>query len=134
MNIPGLVRATCGSAGWDAVLPERVFLHPGETKLVGLALWQVGVRRRRWWWRFVLPYWEVHLRSSIRKQGVFADVGIIDADYRGEIRCLLHNANGHCVVFEEGDKVCQFIRKVTLFAGYNPHERESEAGFGSTGK
>ena len=65
-------------------------------------------------------------------------VGVIDADYRGEVKVRLHNDKPIAFVFEPGDRVAQAMVlpvqkvKLTTVAQLNNTER-GDGGFGSTG-
>ncbi|MGA1049586.1 MAG: hypothetical protein ACO3UU_16400, partial [Minisyncoccia bacterium] len=47
-------------------------------------------------------------RSSLRAKGVIAGSGIVDMDYNGEIKLIVHNLNERLVI-NEGDKIAQII-------------------------
>ena len=65
-------------------------------------------------------------------------VGVIDADYRGEIMVPLHNHSRAAVSVEHGERIAQMVITPFLTAEYlltdelDETER-GEGGFGSTG-
>lgn len=65
-------------------------------------------------------------------------VGVIDADYRGEIIVALHNDSAKCETIHEGDRIAQLVImpylgvKLNEVADLTDTERGS-GGFGSTG-
>ena len=66
-------------------------------------------------------------------------VGVIDADYRGEIMVALHNHNDTAATVEEGERVAQLAIVPFLQAEFEVCEELSdtvrgEGGFGSTGR
>ena len=66
-------------------------------------------------------------------------VGVIDADYRGEIMVALHNHSDEVAVVEGGERVAQLAIVPFLKAEFTESEELSETvrgegGFGSTGK
>ncbi len=66
-------------------------------------------------------------------------VGVIDADYRGEIMVALHNHTDSPAMVEGGERVAQLAIVPFLKAEFNEVEELSETvrgegGFGSTGK
>lgn len=66
-------------------------------------------------------------------------VGVIDADYRGEVIVFLHNHGDVPQVVEDGDRVAQFVIVPYLTARFTPAEeldgtQRGEGGFGSTGR
>lgn len=66
-------------------------------------------------------------------------VGVIDADYRGEIMVALHNHSDEAVTVESGDRIAQMVIAPFLTAAFNEVEEledtlRGEGGFGSTGR
>lgn len=66
-------------------------------------------------------------------------VGVIDADYRGEVIIFLHNHGDAPQVVEDGDRVAQFVIVPYLTARFAPAEEldgtaRGAGGFGSTGR
>lgn len=135
---PKAVLPTYGSAeaaGADlyACLEEAVTIEAGETAFIptGLALEVprgcAGL---------------VFARSSMgAKRGLAPanKVGVIDSDYRGEIRVVLHNHGKVAQQVEPGDRIAQFLIVPVLTPSYTEVDRLSDTdrgtgGFGSTGK
>jgi dUTP pyrophosphatase len=129
-------RATPGSAGMDLVacLQEPVILPPGGRAMVptGLAM--------------ALPTAEwvglVYARSGLAvRHGITLSncVGVIDSDYRGEIRVGLCNLGQEAYTIEPGERIAQLVITPVLLP---PVEQVDEldstergtGGFGSTGK
>lgn len=88
----------------------------------------------------------IKLRSSIFSKHLVVCDGVIDSDYRGEIKVMLHNNDTRLPFFiEKGDRIAQLvcipIVKLKLnvlkndkeFFRYEKTER-GKKGFGSTGK
>lgn len=122
------------AAGADlyALTDAPVAIGPGQTVLIhtGIAL--------------AIPRGYVGLvcaRSGLAsKQGLAPanKVGVIDADYRGELMVALHNHSGEPRVVECGDRVAQLLITPYLTAQFTPVEdlddtRRGAGGFGSTG-
>ena len=123
------------AAGADlyACLEEAVTIQPGEVFWVptGIALEVpkgcAGL---------------VYARSSMgAKRGLAPanKVGVIDADYRGEIRVVLLNHSNQPQTLEPGERVAQFIITPVLQPAYEEVAELSDTergagGFGSTGK
>jgi len=123
-------RGSRASAGLDLYSIEAVSLDPGQRAVVrtGLAV--------------AIPegfYGRVAPRSGLAtKMGIDVLAGVIDADYRGEIGCLLYNAGQEKIELEAGTKVCQLIieRIVSPPAAWADDLDDTErggGGFGSTG-
>lgn len=122
------------AAGADlyAVLDAPLTLTAGETVLVhtGLAV--------------EIPTGFVGLvcaRSGLATKRGLAPankVGVIDADYRGEIMVALHNHSAVPQTIEHGERVAQLILMPYLTAAYEETDSLSDTdrgngGFGSTG-
>lgn len=84
----------------------------------------------------------VYARSSMGvKRGLAPanKVGVIDSDYRGEIRVVLLNHGKETQTVEPGERVAQFIITPVLTPAYVETEELTDTdrgvgGFGSTGK
>lgn len=81
---------------------------------------------------------QIRGRSGLARRGIFAHVGTIDFDFRGELCVLLHNTTDTVCYFELGDRIAQLV--VAPVARANIVEVDSlsdtergEGGFGSTG-
>lgn len=135
---PNAILPTYGSAeaaGADlyACLDAPVIIEAGETAFIptGLALEVpkgcAGL---------------VYARSSLgAKRGLAPanKVGVIDSDYRGEIRVVLHNHGKVAQQIQPGDRIAQFIITPVLTPAYEETDYLSDTdrgqgGFGSTGK
>lgn len=126
-------RATEGSAGYDLTANKTTILIPGERALVS-----TGVSLQ-------LP---ADLAASVRprsglaaKHGitVLNTPGLIDPDYRGEIKVILYNAGHQPFWVNRGDRIAQLTFEHTLTPELEQAESLDETergagGFGSTGK
>lgn len=85
-------------------------------------------------------YGRVAPRSGLAvKKGLDVMAGVIDSDYRGEVKVVLVNLSNQDVIIDEGDKIAQLIiEKVSLpnvIAVETLSETiRGEGGFGSTGR
>ena len=86
-------------------------------------------------WGYAGLIWD---RSSMGVKGLHRFAGVIDSDYRGEIKVCIHNASQKSYTISEGDKIAQlvvqaipsfFLREVDSLEGT---ERGGK-GFGSSG-
>ncbi|MEP6819248.1 MAG: dUTP diphosphatase [bacterium] len=123
-------RGSSQAAGLDIYSIEEVDIEPKQRALVrtGLAV--------------AIPegyYGRVAPRSGLAtKHGLDVLAGVIDADYRGEIGCLLYNSGGETIHLPASSKVCQLIveRIITPEAMWSDEISETDrggGGFGSTG-
>jgi dUTP pyrophosphatase len=84
----------------------------------------------------------IYARSSLGvKRGLAPanKVGVVDSDYRGEIRVVLLNHGKEAQTVEHGERVAQFIITPVLTPAYEEVEELTDTmrgvgGFGSTGK
>ncbi len=84
----------------------------------------------------------VFARSGLACKGGLAPankVGVIDADYRGELMVFLHNHGSESQVVEDGDRIAQLAIVPYLTAQFAPTEEldgteRGQGGFGSTGR
>ena len=124
-----------GSAGGDlyAVVDGEITVAPQTTVLIGTGLsveipdGYVGL---------------VYARSGLATKSGLAPankVGVIDSDYRGEIKVALYNHSTEQRVVKTGDRIAQMVIAPYLKVEYEEVENLSDTvrgdgGFGSTGK
>jgi dUTP pyrophosphatase len=121
-------RAHKTDAGADLFSTETTTLSPGESALIKTGL---GIK--------VPPGYvgEIHNRSSQRINGITSlGVGIIDADYRGELKVfLLNQGDTEYKIIAGETKIAQLlIKKVELveFKDFWNDTERGAGGFGST--
>ena len=131
--LPTYGSAEAAGADLYACLDGPVTVEPGETAWIptGLALEVpkgcAGL---------------VYARSSLGvKRGLAPanKVGVIDSDYRGELRVVLLNHGKTAQTVEHGERIAQFLITPVLTPAYEETEELSDTdrgsgGFGSTGK
>ena len=132
-KLPTYGSAAAAGADLYACLEEAVTIQPGETRFIptGIALEVpkgcAGL---------------VYARSSMgAKRGLAPanKVGVIDSDYRGEIKVVLLNHGKAPQTVEHGERVAQFLITPVLTPQYEEVEELTDTdrgtgGFGSTGK
>jgi dUTP pyrophosphatase len=128
-------RQTAHSVGYDLVTTESHVLRPGErhTFSTGLAV--------------AIPpdhYGRIAPRSGLaHRSGIDVLAGVIDPDYRGELKVILVNLGQEEVSIEAGSRIAQLIieacslpptREVEELPTPGAHEtiRSRQGGFGST--
>ena len=131
-KVPTYGSADAAGADIYALTDGPVTIAPGETVLIHTGL------------AFAIPQGYVglvHARSGMAtKQGLAPanKVGVIDADYRGELMVALHNHGKETRTVECGDRIAQMVITPYLTAQFiltddlDDTER-GEGGFGSTG-
>lgn len=131
--IPTYGSAFAAGADLYACCDGEISINPGETVLIktGIAM-EIPVG-------FVGL---VYARSGIATKRGLAPankVGVIDADYRGEIMVSLHNHSNEVQSIAEGERIAQLVIAPYLTADFVETDNLEETvrgagGFGSTGK
>ncbi len=130
--IPTYGSAYAAGADLYACLDETVTIAPGETLLIhtGLAMeipaGYAGL---------------IYARSGLASKKGLAPankVGVVDADYRGEIMVALHNHSNATASIEPQERIAQLVITPYLTAHFEETEQLSDTvrgagGFGSTG-
>ncbi len=119
------------AAGYDLHLDEDLVLFPNERKLVSTGI------------AVAIPYGyygRIAPRSSLAvKKYIDIGAGVVDSDYRGEVKVLMIYSGKERLSLERGDRIAQLIlEKITLpeieiVSTLDSTERGA-GGFGSTGK
>lgn len=124
------------AAGYDLYADlgdkEDVTIAPGATEFIGTGL------------AFALPqgtFLGVYPRSGLAcKQGLRPAncVGIVDSDYRGEVKVALRNDSGDYRTIANGERIAQGILQTYLCMNFTetdelPETDRGLGGFGSTG-
>jgi dUTP pyrophosphatase len=119
-----------GAAGFDLYSVDNIEILPNSRKLVSTGIsikLPVGV------------YGRVAPRSGLAvKNGIHVGAGVIDSDYRGEIKVLLFNLSNEKFTIRTGDRIAQLICEhyetppLKLVSELSSTER-GVGGFGSTG-
>lgn len=128
-------RATAGSAGADlfACIEQDVVLEPGERILIptGIAIElekpECGA--------FIFPRSSVSYKSGVSLANC---VGVIDSDYRGEIKVPLINHSDRQFVVHNGDRIAQLVIIPVIIPDFTETDSLNDTtrgagGFGSTG-
>jgi dUTP pyrophosphatase len=123
-------RGSAAAAGLDIYSIEDLAIQPKQRALArtGLAV--------------AIPegyYGRVAPRSGLAtRNGLDTLAGVIDADYRGEIGCLLFNAGDETIHLPAQSKICQLIIEkiitpTAMWADEISDTERGSGGFGSTG-
>ncbi len=135
-SIPAPFYASSGAAGMDlsACIDEIIIIKPNEHKVVPTGI------------SVALPSNEyvalVYVRSSLGfKYGITLSnsVGVIDSDYRGEIKVSLVNLSDKDFVINPGDRIAQLVVTPVVVPNIQvvnklDETKRGDGGFGSTGK
>jgi dUTP diphosphatase len=123
-------RGSSSSAGLDLCSIEEITLRPNE-RLVARTGLAVAIPEGY--------YGRLAPRSGLAsKHGLDILAGVVDADYRGEIGCIIYNTSNETVRLPAHTKICQLIieKIITPAAAWADDLSETdrgEGGFGSTG-
>jgi len=120
-----------GAAGFDIYSNQIIDVSPDSRELVSTGI------------SIKLPfgvYGRIAPRSGLAvKHGIHVGAGVIDRDYRGEIKVLLFNLSKNVFSINPGDRIAQLICEhyetppIKLVDELDETDRGS-GGFGSTGK
>lgn len=127
--------ATEYSAGADLYVPsdsKKIAINPHQTVLIKLG---IAVEIPEGYMGLIFA------RSGMASKRSLAPankVGVIDADYRGEVMVALHNHSDQLQCVEAGERIAQLAITPFLKCEYNEVSELSETvrgegGFGSTG-
>lgn len=122
-------RANPTDAGADLRSAEALEIYPGEQKLVDCG---VAVKIPKNYAGFIFN------RSSQGKRGITIphSVGVIDSDYRGNIKVILRNLSEDPYRIEKGDRIAQLVIMPILLCNFVDTWNDTvrgTGGFGSTG-
>lgn len=124
------------AAGWDLYADlqdiESITIEPGDTVMIhtGIAM--------------ALPestFGAIYARSGLASKKGLAPankVGVVDADYRGEVMVALHNHSHFTQTIEAGERIAQLVIQPYIKADFIELDEldnttRGEGGFGSTG-
>ena len=117
------------SAGYDLYSYEEDSILSGETKL-----FDTGIS-------FTVPegtYGRIAPRSGLAKKGLLVNAGVIDRDYTGPVKVMLHNLSDDTYIVRKNDRVAQLILEEIKLSPIQEVEQllkthRGSSGFGSTG-
>lgn len=136
-SLPPPQYATSGAAAMDlrACIETAVTLNPGERTLIktGLAINMMDPGLVA----IVASRSGLSLKHGIR---VAQGIGVIDADYHGEIGVILANDSEHAYRIEPGERIAQLMFQPVVQVqldyvdDFSTQTDRGDGGFGSTGR
>ena len=93
-------RSTAGAAGLDCRANQTLTIPAGKTAKVDIGL------------RAAIPAgWCImlHSRSKLTHEGITVEAGLINSDYRGAIKYVLHNHTHFARRIQSGERICQAL-------------------------
>lgn len=124
-------RGSAYAAGYDLYAAEDALIKAGGSGLVGTGI-SIAVPEG--------TYGRIASRSSLAlNHSIHVGAGVIDLDYRGEVKVLLYNLSDKDFAVARGDRAAQLIiEKIAtpdaLVVDELPSSERSAGGFGSTGR
>lgn len=130
-----------GDAAFDIYSDDEFVLESHETKVVNTGLVLADMPAQ---YKGNSIFLQIEGRSGLASKGIIPLGGIIDANYRGEVKIILHNLSSVPRTFKLGDRIAQvIIRQIVT----NDHDNSvchvesfrvtqstrGQDGFGSTG-
>ena len=122
-------RGSDEAAGYDLYSYESETVVPKQIKLIDTG---ISIRVPEGTYGRIAP------RSSVSKKGILINAGVIDRDYRGPVKVMVHNLSNNDYVIKKNDRIAQLILEkiktppVELVEELDDTVR-GEGGFGSTG-
>ena len=123
-------RKTRFSAGADLSASESVFIPAGGRVVIGTGFFLPEISSND-------VYFQLHIRSSLSyKHGLILTngVGVIDLDYKDEVKVMISNPTIKGVYIDKGDRIAQLIPNFYMSEIFDYEDNDRDGGFGSTGK
>ena len=128
-------RGSALAAGYDlfADVSEDVTINPHETKMIGTGL---AMEIPEGYFGGIFARSGLSAKEGLRPANC---VGVVDSDYRGEIKVALHNDGEVPRVVTSAEKIAQLVVVPFLSVSFNEVSEltdtaRGDGGFGSTGK
>jgi len=124
---------TIHSIGADLVSQTSLMINPNEIVKLSTGVFIIESKNVPFpVINHLVPFLMIRPRSSLSSKGIIAIEGTIDADYRDEIKVILHNCTSELYYVSRGDRVAQIVAQLGFqVAPVNNTTRSG--GFGSTG-
>ena len=129
-DLPIPARQTTGAAGYDLQSDKDFVISPMQRVLVPtgyaweIPMGKVGIIKDR--------------SSMAYKYGISTLAGVIDSDYRGEVKILLINLGSLAYKVSKGDRIAQMVivdhYSDELVLSDDLDDQDRNGGFGTTGK
>lgn len=126
------LRKTEGAAGYDLYYDgEMTVFFPGVVRSLSTG---IALEIKKGYYGQIAPRSGLALEYGITVMG-----GVIDSDYRGEVKVILQNSGGKIWTVQPGDRIAQLLilpcyqGELTVTESLSSTQR-GEDGFGSTGK
>ena len=120
-----------GDQGWDIRAVDHRVIMPGETAVIKTGLYiefDEGA------------YADVRARSGISSKGILCHTGLVDSDYRGEIKVCMTNLAATPHLVRDGDRIAQLVfgKEVLVepkkVEEINTDTSRGDKGYGTSGR
>jgi len=123
-------RGSKQAAGYDLYTIDEGRLMPKQTRL-----FDTGIS-------FTVPegtYGRIAPRSGLSKKGILVNAGVVDRDYTGPVKVMLHNLSDEMYQVKKNDRIAQLIIEkiatpIIEEVGSLEETDRGDGGFGSTGR
>ena len=125
-------KGSAQAAGWDLYAAEGAFIPAGATVKIGTGL---AMEIPNGFWGGVFARSGLATKHGLRPANC---VGVIDSDYRGEIKVPMINLSTEVQTIKNGDRIAQMVIMPIAVANIEIVQELTETtrgagGFGSTG-
>jgi dUTP pyrophosphatase len=135
-KLPLPSRATHGSVGFDLSAVEEHVIHPGQVAKIGTGFaWEIDAASDEEIPDLGIPTREFGLirdRSPGPEQGRVVEAGIVDGDYRGEVRVFVRNHSTEPVCIMAGERFAQMV--ILVASVYALEEMAADKELGRTAR
>jgi len=128
-------RGSINSAGYDLISPYDVIIAANNRQLIPLGI-KIKLQTD--------TFGKIEMRSGLAsKHGLIIMAGVVDSDYRGELKVAIYNSSNLDYYVKSGDRIAQLIiHKISTddlilvdkLTDDNTPNTRGDNGFGSTGK
>jgi len=126
------------SAGADLSANETVTIKPNQVELVGTGFFlsDLPAKTNEFLSAFNVVYVLCNRSSTAFKSKLIVanGVGVIDSDYKDEVKVMFMNLNSEPVTINKGDRIAQLIPMNYIYGVFDVIESDRVGGFGSTDK
>ncbi len=129
-------RQTEGSVGYDLFAYNATTIQPGSRAIIGTGIGIILPTAEDKYHHYMA---KIESRSGLSaRSGIEVGAGVIDVDYTGEIKVILHNFGDIPFEIRKGDRIAQLVIQSVVTPPYRRVQAllstvRGESGFGSTG-
>ena len=133
--VPTFKKSTEYSAGYDLYCKDSLKLKPGDRLLIPTGI-RINMMHDSCSFAMVVPRSGISARTNLR---ICNSPGIIDMDYRGEIKIIMQNIGNEDEIIEAQSRIAQLIfchygnSSIDFVKEFTDTTDRGEGGFGSTG-